>query len=59
MILGKLKEIYQIVLDAQLAVIDAAKPGMTGVQLDAVARDYISKHGYGKHLDILQDMGSV
>ncbi len=44
----KLKEIYQIVLDAQLAVIDAAKPGMTGVQLDAVARDYISKHGYGE-----------
>ncbi|MFP9184226.1 M24 family metallopeptidase, partial [Enterococcus faecalis] len=43
-----LKEIYQIVLDAQLAVIDAAKPGMTGVQLDAVARDYISKHGYGE-----------
>ena len=33
----KLKEIYQVVLDAQLAVIDAAKPGMTGVQLDAVA----------------------
>ena len=46
--LEKLKEIYQIVLDAQLAVIDAAKPGMTGVQLDAVARDYISKHGYGE-----------
>lgn len=44
----KLKEIYQIVLDAQLAVIDAAKPGMTGVQLDEVARDYISKHGYGE-----------
>ena len=44
----KLKEIYQVVLDAQLAVIDAAKPGMTGVQLDAVARDYISKHGYGE-----------
>ncbi|MBO0483111.1 M24 family metallopeptidase [Candidatus Enterococcus courvalinii] len=44
----KLKEIYQIVLDAQLAVLDAAKPGLTGIQLDAVARDYITKHGYGE-----------
>lgn len=44
----KLKEIYQIVLDAQLAVIDAAKPGMMGSQLDAVARDYISSKGYGE-----------
>lgn len=44
----KLKEIYQIVLDAQLAVLDAAKPGFTGIQLDAVARDYITKYGYGE-----------
>lgn len=44
----KLKEIYQIVLEAQLAVLDVAKPGLTGIQLDAVARDYITKHGYGE-----------
>lgn len=44
----KLKEIYEIVLGAQLAVIEAAKPGVTGIQLDAVARDYITKHGYGE-----------
>ncbi|MGX7417442.1 M24 family metallopeptidase [Carnobacterium gallinarum] len=44
---AKLKEIYQITLDAQLRVIDAAKPGMTGVELDAVARDYIASKGYG------------
>ncbi|WP_430596568.1 M24 family metallopeptidase [Enterococcus sp. DIV0175] len=44
----KLKEIYQIVLDAQLAVLDAAKPGLTGIQLDAVARDYITKYGHGE-----------
>lgn len=43
-----LKEIYQIVLDAQLKVLSEAKPGMTGVQLDAVARDYISSKGYGE-----------
>ncbi|MGM0123678.1 xaa-Pro dipeptidase [Enterococcus sp. AZ194] len=44
----KMKEIHQIVLDAQLKVIEAAQPGVTGVQLDAVARDYITKMGYGE-----------
>ncbi|MBF8807667.1 MAG: aminopeptidase P family protein [Enterococcus lacertideformus] len=44
----QLKEIYQIVLDAQRAVLEVAKPGVTGKQLDAIARDYISKHGYGE-----------
>ncbi|OJG20280.1 proline dipeptidase [Enterococcus canis] len=44
---AKLKEIYQIVLDAQLKVLDAAQPGLTGVQLDAIARDYITEKGYG------------
>lgn len=43
----KLKEIYQIVLDAQLQVLDAAQPGIDGKQLDAVARDYITAKGYG------------
>ncbi|EMF0171201.1 M24 family metallopeptidase [Enterococcus hirae] len=44
----QLKEIYQIVLEAQLAVLEVAKPGVTGKQLDAVARNYITKHGYGE-----------
>ncbi|EMF0072548.1 aminopeptidase P family protein [Enterococcus hirae] len=44
----QLKEIYQIVLEAQLAVLEVAKPGVTGKQLDSVARDYITKHGYGE-----------
>ncbi|EOS8057287.1 aminopeptidase P family protein [Enterococcus hirae] len=44
----QLKEFYQIVLEAQLAVLEVAKPGVTGKQLDAVARDYITKHGYGE-----------
>lgn len=43
----QLKEIYQIVLDAHLAVTQAAKPGISGADLDAVARDYISEKGYG------------
>lgn len=44
----KLKEIYQVVLEAQLKVIEAAKPGMSGIQLDAVARDHITAAGYGE-----------
>ena len=31
-----------------MKVLDAAKPGMTGIQLDAVARDHISQAGYGE-----------
>lgn len=44
----KLKEIYEIVKEAQQKVLDMAKPGMTGVELDAVARDYIASKGYGE-----------
>ncbi|MDT2756417.1 aminopeptidase P family protein [Enterococcus asini] len=44
----QLKEIYQIVLEAQLKVLEEAKPGMTGIQLDAVARDHIAQAGYGE-----------
>ena len=43
----KLKEIYEIVYQANKKVTEAAKPGMTGAELDAVARDYITAHGYG------------
>ena len=44
----KFREIYDIVLEAQLAAIDAAKPGMTGEELDAVARQVIADAGYGE-----------
>ncbi|WP_251520690.1 MULTISPECIES: M24 family metallopeptidase [Staphylococcus] len=44
----KMKEIYQIVLDANEKAIEAIKPGMTGKQLDAIARDYIAEKGYGE-----------
>jgi Xaa-Pro aminopeptidase len=44
----KLREIYNIVKEAQQKVLDVAKPGMTGVELDAVARDYIASKGYGE-----------
>lgn len=42
-----LKEIYDITLQAQLKVIEAAAPGKTGKELDLIARDYIQSKGYG------------
>ncbi|MFW7364277.1 M24 family metallopeptidase [Vagococcus fluvialis] len=44
----KLREIYNVVKEAQQKVLDVAKPGMTGVELDAVARDYIASKGYNE-----------
>lgn len=44
----ELKEIYEIVYEANKKVADVAKPGMTGAELDAVARDYITSNGYGE-----------
>ena len=41
-------EIYNIVLEAQLAGIDVAKAGITGRELDQVCRQIISDKGYGK-----------
>lgn len=43
----QLKEIYALVLEAQMAAVDQIKPGMTGMEADAVARDIISSRGYG------------
>ena len=44
----KIREIYGIVKQAQLAAIEAIKPGCTGRQVDKIARDIIKKAGYGK-----------
>lgn len=44
---AKIKQIYQIVLDAQLAAIDTIKPGQRLRDIDAVARRVIDKAGYG------------
>ena len=44
----KLKEIYNIVLAANQKAIEAAKAGISSKALDAVARDYITKQGYGE-----------
>lgn len=44
----QLKEIYQVVLDSQLLALEKVKPGMTGKEADAIARDYIASKGYGE-----------
>ncbi|MDG5470774.1 Xaa-Pro peptidase family protein [Jeotgalibacillus sp. ET6] len=45
----QLKEIYQVTLDAQLLAMEKIRPGLTGKEADAIARDYISSKGYGEY----------
>jgi len=45
----KQREVYNIVLEAQKAAIEAIRPGKTGKEIDAVARDYIASHGYSEY----------
>lgn len=40
-------EIYNTVLEAQLLALRQIKPGITGLQADAFARDHIASKGYG------------
>jgi Xaa-Pro aminopeptidase len=44
---AKFRKIYGIVLTAQLAAIDAIRPGISCEQVDSVARTIIAKAGYG------------
>ncbi|WP_221300939.1 M24 family metallopeptidase [Planococcus koreensis] len=44
----KMKEVYQIVLDSQVLALENIKPGMTGIEADAIARDHIKSKGYGE-----------
>jgi Xaa-Pro aminopeptidase len=43
----KLRKVYGVVLAAQLAAIEAIRPGRTCEQIDGVARKIISKAGFG------------
>ncbi|MDQ1145087.1 Xaa-Pro aminopeptidase [Bacillus sp. SORGH_AS 510] len=45
----KLKEIYDIVFEAQARGMAGIKPGMTGKEADALTRDYITEKGYGEY----------
>jgi Xaa-Pro aminopeptidase len=51
----RLAEIHAIVLEAQRYAEAQVKPGMTGQQADALARDVITRAGYGK--DFMHGLG--
>lgn len=44
-----LKKIYETVQEAQERAVRGIKPGMTGKEADALARDYIVQEGYGDY----------
>lgn len=44
---AKQREVYDIVLEAQLKAIEAIAPGRSGKEIDAMARDFIASKGYG------------
>jgi Xaa-Pro aminopeptidase len=46
---SKLKDVYNVVLDAQLAALQGISAGITGKEADALARDIISAAGYGEY----------
>ncbi|QCQ20990.1 M24 family metallopeptidase [Desulfoglaeba alkanexedens] len=43
----KMKEIYRIVREAQLAAMNAVRPGVDSLEVDRIARGIIEKAGYG------------
>lgn len=47
----KQKEVYNLVLKAQLAAEAAIKPGVRLADIDKIARDIITKGGYGKEFN--------
>jgi Xaa-Pro aminopeptidase len=46
---AKQREIYDIVLRAQLLSIEGIRAGRTGKEIDAIARNYIGEKGYGEY----------
>ena len=45
----KQREIYNVVLEAQLKALDGIHAGVKGKDIDKIARDVITEHGYGKY----------
>ena len=45
----ELKKIYDITLESQMYAMEHIKPGMTGREADALARDIIAAKGYGEY----------
>ncbi len=42
------KKVYNLVREANLRAIAAARPGMTAAALDKVARDFLTRNGFGR-----------
>ena len=45
------QQIYDLVVQAQEAAIQAVRPGVTAGEIDGVARDLISQAGYGEYFN--------
>jgi Xaa-Pro aminopeptidase len=45
----KIAEIYAIALEAKELAADALRPGATSLEIDTIARSYITRHGYGEY----------
>jgi Xaa-Pro aminopeptidase len=46
---GQAREVYELVLGAQLRGLEAVKAGLNGREIDAIARAVIEDAGYGEH----------
>ncbi|MFF5995414.1 Xaa-Pro peptidase family protein [Lysinibacillus sp. KU-BSD001] len=44
----KLVEMYNVVLESQVLALEKVGPSMTGIEADAVARNYLTAKGYGE-----------
>ncbi|MBM7714831.1 Xaa-Pro aminopeptidase [Bacillus thermophilus] len=53
----KQKEVFEIALEAQKKAVKAIKPGEHVQTIDAIARDYITEHGYGEYFPHLTGHG--
>jgi Xaa-Pro aminopeptidase len=45
----ELRKIYNVVLEAQLKGMEGIKPGISGIEADALTRDHIKAAGYGEY----------
>ena len=45
----KFRRVYEVVLEAQITAIGAAKEGVIGKELDLIAREVITNHGFGQN----------
>ncbi len=46
-----IKEIYDVVLEAQLSAIESIKEGVNARDIDKVAREIIDKYGFGEYFN--------